>query len=305
MKILVTSVGTATGAGLIKAIKKTGRAEVIGADTNLFGYTAGSMLADRYYQLPMADTNSYLQELETIARIEKADKIIPIHDLEIERIAAGDHIYLKDKSLIPPINLIQTVKDKMVCSLQMEKMGIKVPAMVKPHTPVKKILRDRFGVGSKGIWIYEKDEIPIVKEGQFLQEYIKGEEYTVDILSDKNGAILYAVPRIRLEVKSGVATKVKIEHNTELISLAEKIWKMYPIPGCSNIQFMKRGGAYFFIELNYRFSGCGAATLLAMEGGANTLLDILEEKTVVKKPSVAWDSIVTRYYEEVIYPCSV
>ena len=40
-----------------------------------------------------------------------------------------------------------------------------------------------------------------------IQEYLPGEEYTVDVLSDLSGAPLLAVPRARLETKDGISSK--------------------------------------------------------------------------------------------------
>lgn len=302
MNILITSVGTATGVGLIKALKKTGRARVLGADTNPYGYTAGSMLADGYFQVPAADAPDYLDRLEEIAKKESVDYLVPVHDLEIERIGESSRSFFNQICLVPPVRAIQRTRDKLACSLFVEQLGIPIPKILNAGAPVKKILRDRAGVGSRGIWIYEKGEKPAVKEGQFLQEYTEGEEYTVDVLSDREGRVLYAVPRIRLEVKAGVATKVKIEQNEELARLVGQILGACPIPGFSNVQFIKKEGRYYFIEINCRFSGCGAATLYAAPKAADLFLDVLEGRETAPLTEIGWETVVTRYYEEVGFP---
>lgn len=71
-------------------------------------------------------------------------------------------------------------------------------------------MRDFYGVGSKGIRIVEPEDKLIVGDEQFAQEFITGDEYTVDVLCDREGNPSYIIPRRRVEVKSGVATKVFI-----------------------------------------------------------------------------------------------
>lgn len=304
MRILITSVGTATSVNLIKEFKKKGD-YVVGVDINPLGYTAGSCLSDKFHQIVLAVDDDYLPMLSEIIVNEKIDVLIPINDIEIYIISQNiDKISCK--CIIPDKETIEMARDKYICSLKMKEIGIQVPEMLSSSRDDKLILRDRLGVGSKGIEIIPKGKIIpeySVKE-KFLQRFVEGEEYTVDILADQNGKPIYIIPRKRLEVKSGVATKVAIENDSILVNYVELILNNVRLPGFSNIQFIKDvKGNYWFIEINSRFSGCGAATIAVCESYIDDYKKIVDGKSDFRKinENVRWNTIVTRYYEECVY----
>ena len=114
-----------------------------------------------------------------------------------------------------------------------------------------------------------------------------------------------AVPRKRLDVRNGVTYKCQIEKNDSIIAACETIYSHYNIPGFSNVQFKFQNGTPYFIELNPRFAGTGIASSLA---SFNIMLPFLEhfyydkplESYEFYMGTVAWDSIITRFYEELI-----
>ena len=302
INLLITSVGTATSVGLIKAFRNTSRCHIVGIDINLFGYTAGSIMVDKFYKVPLAVDNSYMDIIDDIIEKESIDLIIPINDIEVEIFSKCQDDKIRDKCIVPDIDVIKNIKDKYKCSCKMKNAGIIIPEILTDKNIIcKKIVRDRIGVGSKGIRIYMPEEKITVNNNQFVQRFIDGTEYTVDVLSDKDGVPIYVIPRERLEVKAGVATKVRITKNNELIDLVKKILGIYKIPGFCNVQFICSEGIYYFIEVNYRFSGCGAATLLAAEGAIDAFLDIAQDRKVFSEVDINWNAIITRYYEEIMY----
>ena len=107
MRILITSVGTATSVNLIKEFKKRGD-YVVGVDINPLGYTAGSCLSDKFYQIVLAVDDSYLPMLSEIIANEKIDILIPINDIEIYTVSQNiDKIACK--CIIPDVKTIETV----------------------------------------------------------------------------------------------------------------------------------------------------------------------------------------------------
>lgn len=308
MRVLITSVGTATSVNLIKEFKKKGD-YVVGVDINPLGYTAGSCLSDKFYQIALAVDTDYLPMLSEIIINEKIDVLIPINDIEIYIISQNIE-NISCKCIIPDAETIETARDKYICSCKIKDIGIQVPEILSSSRGDKVILRDRLGVGSKGIEIIPKGKLTpeYNAEEKFLQRFVEGEEYTVDILADQNGKPVYIIPRKRLEVKSGVATKVSIENDSMLIHYVERILKNVRLPGFSNIQFIKDvKGNYWFVEINYRFSGCGAATIAVCENYIDDYKKIVEGKTAFRKlnGNVKWNAIVTRYYEECVYENSI
>ena len=48
-----------------------------------------------------------------------------------------------------------------------------------------------------------------------IQEYIHGEEYTIDMFVDKDQRLLVIMPRKRLEIKAGINVKGIVQMNEE------------------------------------------------------------------------------------------
>lgn len=116
------------------------------------------------------------------------------------------------------------------------------------------------------------------QEDKFMQEYIDGEEFTVDVLTDNEGRPLLIVPRKRLEIRQGI----------------------------SNVQFIKNNTGLYFIELNPRLGGTSIATVIAgfnfielylQHNLLNTPIKTLEDYQKL----IAWDSIISRDYNEYIF----
>lgn len=313
MRILITSVGTATSVNLIKHFNKSlvNDCYIVGTDTNEKGYTAGSILVDKFYQVSNAKKESFFNEIINIVNNENIDLLIPVNDIEVECISKNRNI-LPCKCVTPDINNILIMKDKYLCSNEMDSLSIAIPEILnyKDRYNFKTILRERIGVGSKGIKIMDSDEvIPKFNEDYyFLQRYIEGEEYTIDVLSDLRCNPIYAIPRKRLEVKSGISTKMELINDKELINCAIKIIKHFQVPGFSNIQFIKdEQGQYWFLEINYRFSGGGSASLISSKDYLKCFIDIVNDKQLFCEINhdTRWNSIVTRFYEEILYEKSV
>ncbi len=310
MRILLTSAGTATCVNLIKYLKKLGD-YVVATDINAIGYTAGSLLADKFYQVPLATEKNFVEKLNEIILLENIELLIPINDIEVYT-CSKDINKIRCQCIVPNISTIEEIRDKYVCSCKMKNIGIYVPEILSvDNVSIKRILRDRISVGSKGIVFLEIGEKcgDFLEKDKFLQRCIEdGKEYTVDILADGKGEPIYIVPRERLEIKSGLATKVRISEDTLLIAFAKAILQKYKLPGFSNIQFIKdRYDKYWFIEINYRFSGCGGATLAVCPDYLMKFKEIasgtLHECSLNAR--VGWGSVVTRYYEEIVYEESI
>lgn len=305
--IAISSIGTATAIGLLKCIRKFDKSiNVVGFDTNDPGYSAGSVMVDKFYKIPQCDNDSFIDELIKILKFENVDMFIPIHDFEIIRISENIHLFRQFKIIVPSLDIIKLFSDKYKATIAMKNLGILTPEIVDNSFKGRKILREKVSVGSKGIKVVEEDEKIDIRDDEMLQEYIEGEEYTVDIFCNISGKPILIIPRIRLEVKSGVATKVEIKFDTDLINICNKILSEYTLPGLSNIQFIKRKGMFYFIELNPRFGGMSVSSVIASYNYIGDFININNIKDVMCQldenlKSVKWGSIVTRYYEEVIY----
>ena len=311
--ILITSIGTATSVNLFKLLKEKYR--IVATDTNPYGYTAGSMLVDEFIQVPMFDKDDYIGVLNEIIRQYNIDLLIPVHDLEVQMVARNKN-RIETKVLVPSVAVIDQLSDKLISTLEAAKLEVPVAEIVKEASSIygnkEVIKRSKHGVGSRGIAVYKAEEIPtgLLKksyenEDYLVQEYIDGEEYTVDVASNHDGEPFLIIPRRRKEVKAGVATKVEIIRDEMLIEYTKKIVQHYKLPAFSNVQFIKKDGRYYFIECNYRYGGMSVASAMASYNYVEAVMDNLLQGTPLPKGinqfPIKWNAIVTRYYEEQIY----
>jgi carbamoyl-phosphate synthase large subunit len=308
-------VGTATSVNFIKLLKSTGKYKVLGTDLNPLGYTAGSMLVDKFFQVDGFDSNQYLSQIEKIINNEKIDLFIPIHDLEIEKVLMqGLHVE-HCKFILPALECIRLFSNKALATQKIMELGIDVPEIITNQVDLIQsnayIVRPIQSVGSKGIVFFNEitDELKSFfnKKDYFVQNRVFGKEFTVDVVCNDNGEPNLIIPRERIEVKAGVATKVKITYDEKLISIVQKILKNYRLPGFSNIQFIQQEGKYYFIELNCRFGGMSIASTMASYNYVDEYIDSLftgnlkETNYESNMKSVKWGAIISRYYEEIIY----
>ena len=128
------------------------------------------------------------------------------------------------------------------------------------------------GSSSKGVTkITNEKELNFFKDyipNAMIQEYISGDEYTVDVMVDFEGNIKTIVPRLRIETRAGEVSKGITKKDHDIIKAVENVVKALPSPvGCITLQcFKQENGEISFIEINPRFGG---GIPLSIEAGAN------------------------------------
>jgi carbamoyl-phosphate synthase large subunit len=106
-----------------------------------------------------------------------------------------------------------------------------------------------------------------------IQEYIMGEEYTVDVFLDFNSNIISIVPRLRMQVRGGEISKGKIVKNRLIIDEVIKLMNVLKPIGHITVQLMDTKEGIKFIEINPRFGG-GAP--MSIQSGANSCINLFK-----------------------------
>lgn len=185
--------------------------------------------------------------------------------------------------------------------------------------PFPLIAKPRFGSASEGVSLVRdrrelevliaRDEarVPLVdgRSGDLIvQSLAKGDEHTIDVLVDRSGRCLCAVPRRRLEVRGGEVSKAVTVRSERLIDLAFGMAEALPgAYGALNFQVFadEDTGELAVIEINPRFGG---GFPLSHRAGANFALWLLED--VRNLPSTAsadgWsDGLVMLRYDAAVF----
>lgn len=136
--------------------------------------------------------------------------------------------------------------------------------------PLPLMAKPRYGSASEGVGLVRTREHLELVAGReealadgrpgdmVVQTVARGVEHTIDVLVDRSGLCVCAVPRRRLEVRGGEVSKAVTVRSPELIDLAQGMCKALPEPyGVLNIQVFadEATGELAVIEINPRFGG--------------------------------------------------
>ncbi|NBC11518.1 MAG: ATP-grasp domain-containing protein [Planctomycetes bacterium] len=144
-----------------------------------------------------------------------------------------------------------------------------------------------------------------IRGGSYItQTLAPGQEYTVDVYLDPDGLCRCAVPRLRLETRSGEVSKGVAAREAAVIDLARRVAEALPgARGVLNIQIFydKPSGQLNVIEINPRFGGGYPLTHAA---GAPMARWVIEE--AMGLPCTArddqWqDGLVMLRYDEAVF----
>jgi carbamoyl-phosphate synthase large subunit len=279
--ILFTSVGRRVS--LIRNFFRAHRelhldGKIIGADAS--DQSPAFHITDASYLVPRVDTEAYIPRLLEICAQEQVSIIVPLIDTELMVLAEnrlrfqalGTQVIISNPEVISigmhktetgaffKKNSIDT--PEIYSAEDIDRGCYRLPLMVKPND----------GSASRMVFKAETDEqleffrhyVP----NAIIQEFIDGDEYTLDVFVDLSGAVRCVVPRLRIEVRAGEVSKAVIVKNDRIIELGKMVAECLPgARGCITLQcIVSRQGEIKMVEINPRFGG-GAP--LSIEAGAD------------------------------------
>ena len=290
----------------------------MGTDINPIDRIAGSSFCDKFYTVPRAVESSYIHTLLEICKKESVQILIPIVDAELLVLAehkksfaqAGVQVVVSDSKTVRTCNdkyaMFQFLKHHNIPTPETwlaedvkNPETFNYPMFVKPRDGVSSA--NAFRVDSLEELTWAKKKIPNL----LVQECLKGDEYTTDVLADFQGHVFAVIPRRRLETKAGISYKGYTCHNERLIQMGAQIAKALNIKGPANIQCMIFEDRISYFEVNPRFSGSLPLTIAA---GINSPWWVLKLALGEHPPQtlLPFQSIMmTRYWSEVFYPLKI
>jgi len=283
--VLVTAAGTATALNVLRALHQQGEIplRLVGTDMLAANMVASSPLCGAFRQLPASSDPDYLPRLLDICVQEQVDIVIPINDGEVEAVAVAREELARQgiKTLLASLEVVATCNDKRATYDLLCRHDVPTPATWLPEELERAgspkswplVVKPRRGIGAVDVYI-ANDEMELAVflrrvPDAIVQEYLPGEEYTVDVLADNNSRILAAVPRLRLQTKAGVSSKGRTVDDAEMIERTARFCAAIGLRGPANVQWRRTNSYMGCFEINPRFSGALALTIAA---GANTPL---------------------------------
>ena len=104
-----------------------------------------------------------------------------------------------------------------------------------------------------------------------VQRFMDGPEFSVDLLCDRDGRCLNAIPRTMLESRGGESIKGAAIADPELIDLGRAVAEALPLRGPATVQMFRDAELGLRVtDINARFGGAFACPMYAALPGAPT-----------------------------------
>lgn len=236
--------------------------------------------SDKAYKLPRISEQNYINEIVDICNKENIALIIPTIDTELLLLSENKKIIESStnaKVAVSEVDVVKICRDKlntqifmeenhfgvpkMYSDVEIEAQEIQFPVFIKPRN------------GSSSINTFKVNDIEELKlynsfiSDPIVQEFIEGDEYTVDVFLDFDSKIITVVPRLRIATRSGEISKGKIVKDQEIIDNVTKLLSILKPVGHITVQLMKTANGIKYIEINPRFGG-GAP--MSIKAGADS-----------------------------------
>lgn len=302
MNILITNVGNKNF--LVKEFKKS-LSKVIGKNSKVYASdnnlnASAIKFSDFAIKSPKYDKINFGKWLINLVETKKIKLIIPTNSYEIEYIEKKRTLLEKRyncKVLGTPIKNIKRINNKLKLYTFLKKNKIKTPHSrsfsIFFKKKVKKfpfVIKKVYGQSSDGVFIIKKIQdwknfLEYKKNNQkyFYQDYIKGNEYGIDIINDYKRKLIGVLVRKKIMMKNGETKKAKILSSKAFLPIAKKISKTVNHIGLIDIDAIKKNKDIYIIDINCRFGGGYKLSHAAGSNIPELLIKILKNQKYSKK----------------------
>lgn len=230
--------------------------------------------------LPRINDPNYIRSIINICNEENIALIVPTIDTDLLLLAENKDFIeeqTKAKLLISDIEVVSICRDKIKTQRFLEENGFGVPKMYTDEELEKGDVHFPLFIkpksGSSSINTFKVNNLNELKTYRsiisepIIQDFIEGEEYTVDVFLDFVSNVITIVPRLRIATRSGEISKGKIIKDREIIRDVTRLMKVLKPIGHITVQLMKTKYGIKYIEINPRFGG-GAP--MSIQSGADS-----------------------------------
>ena len=306
MNILITAASRRVRLiqAFVNALKRLGlKGNVITTDMNR--YSPGLYFGTRHYIVPLTTDEQYIPIIKSICFKERIQLLIPTIDDELPLFGrhrndfntVGIRVAVSDESTGIACN------DKYASACLLRGKGIPFAESWLPedldfsklHYPL--FIKPRQGRGSVGAYsIRDERELRFFLtyvQNPVVQEYLRGKEYTIDLLADFDGNVISVVPRERIVVRSGVTDRGRTLYHPGMIDVAYRT--------AANIQVKLDNDTPKVFEVNPRFSGGIPLTIASGADFASWLIEMSCGKTVAPQIGKFTSNLVMTCYETALF----
>ena len=244
--------------------------------------------ADKAVMLPRISSPNYIDSIIDVCNQYGIRIIIPTIDTDLLLLAENKERIESATSarvLVSSKEVIEVCRDKVKTQQFLEREGFQVPRMYSEkeldtlslNFPL--FIKPRDGSSSINAFkVNNRDELDAYRSliaNPLVQDFINGDEYTVDAFLDFDGNVISVVPRLRIATRGGEILKGRIAKDQEIIADVKKMLSRLKPIGHITIQCMKTEGTIKFIEINPRFGGGAPMSIFSGADSCEALYRLL------------------------------
>jgi carbamoyl-phosphate synthase large subunit len=287
LRVMVTGAGGPAAISVMKSLRADDAIELVAADMDR--WAAGLYLVPPGARtlIPAGCAADFAESLLARCVALGVHVVVPTVDAELRPLAAAreEFAWSGIQLLLAPAGALDIILDKLALARHCARI-VHVPRTepfgpaVDPVTwtyPV--VVKPRSGSGSRGIVTVESAAALDALDrsaGLIVQEFLPGEEYSIDVLADSRGHVLAAVPRVRVRVDSGVSIAGRTVHDAELEQFGRDVARATGLTYVANVQCRRdHAGRPALLEVNPRVPGTLPLTIASGVDMPRLALDAL------------------------------
>lgn len=258
------------------------KGKVITSDMN--DNVPASFVGDKHVHIRHLLEHGAKEDIVKICNYENISLIIPIMDKQL-KILCGYRDYIEKntnaKLMLSSENVIDIVRDKFKTSKFLVENGFDTPRLIEEEDLENEnyefplYIKPFDGEGSIDNFILNnKKELDFFNEyidKAIIQEFIKGQEYCVDIFADFEGNPITIVPKKRLKAIAGTILEGEIDKNRIIIETMKKLVEKLKPCGEINVDCILVENKVYILEINARIA---AGAVFSYRAGANTPMNL-------------------------------
>lgn len=245
--------------------------------------------ADKISILPKISSPKYIDAIIEVCSLYDIALVVPTIDTDLMLLSKNKkkiESLTKAKVLISNEEVVKICRDKINTQKYLEANGFKVPHMYTPNElnsssklTYPLFIKPKDGSSSINAFkVNSKNELDTYKKlikNPIVQDFIEGDEYTVDCFLDFDSNIITIVPRLRIATRSGEISKGKIIKDREIINEVKRLLELLRPIGPITVQCMKTKWGIEFIEINPRFGGGAPMSIASGADSCKNLYKLL------------------------------
>jgi len=309
LRVLVTGAGGPAAIAAMKSLRAEESVQLIAADMD--PWAAGLYLTPERTLVPAGAAPDFTAVLLDRCRALGVDVVLPTVDAELQPLARAREEFAAAgvALLLAPAAALDVILDKLTLAehcagvVRVPRTELFGPSLDPAAWTYPVVVKPRRGSGSRGVVIVDSAaELAALDRSPRLivQEFLPGEEYSVDVLADAAGQVIASVPRLRARVDSGVSVGGRTVHDAEVEWFGRAVAQATGVTYVANVQCRRTAeGIPALLEVNPRMPGTLGLTIASGVDMPRLALAVLLGRPVPASVDFC-ERAVVRFLDELI-----